>query len=106
MEMGMVMTTLWLILFIVLVFAPFPLLLRGNARKYWTITMVGFGTWLGAMEAICAWWTPEKQTLSQHIWDVFNSQDPWRGWVILGSFLAGWVCLVLHLCWKAITRKK
>jgi hypothetical protein len=66
--------------------------------------MVGFGAWLGIAEAVCRYLTPEKMTLSQHFW-AFIQADPLRGWIVMGSFLAGWVCLVLHLTWKAITRK-
>jgi hypothetical protein len=100
------MTTVFLFLFIALVFIPFPLLLRGRMRLFWTWNMVGFAAWLGIAEGVCAWITPEHMTLSQHFYRLLESGDAWRGWVILSCFLAGWVCLILHLTWKALTRKK
>ena len=98
------MTGLWLVLFIVLVFIPW-FLLKGRGRIYWVFTMIGFGAWLGIAEAVCRFWTPEHMTLSQHFYK-FIADNPVQGWIVMGSFLAGWVCLVLHLTWKSITRKK
>lgn len=58
------------------------------------LAFVIFGLVFGFMEFLADYYT--GKTVSQHLW-VLMLDHKWKGYIILGGMLLGWICLLVHL---------
>lgn len=58
------------------------------------LAFIIFGVVFGFVEYLSHYYT--GHTVSQHLWELMLDHK-WKGYIILGGMLLGWICLLLHL---------
>jgi hypothetical protein len=58
------------------------------------LAFVIFGLVFGFMEFLSHFYT--GMTVSQQVWALIMDHK-WKGYIVLGGMLVGWICLLLHL---------
>lgn len=106
--MGEVFFIVSLIAFLIL-----PFLLAGKVLLWWVACMATIGLVVVIYEALSAWLSPEKMTISRRFWKWSTEVDENGKYrnrriaiLILVLLQIGWASLLLHLAWWMITGRK